>query len=60
MYSLWLMISQLKEKFASEERVEELPHSLKKKLIHEILDRFRSLDAAANGTEQRGQYILNC
>ncbi|KAG6396412.1 hypothetical protein SASPL_142561 [Salvia splendens] len=53
------LISQLKEKFASEERVEELPHSLKKKLIHEILDKFRSLDAAANGTEQRGQSGLD-
>ncbi|KAL1539225.1 hypothetical protein AAHA92_27872 [Salvia divinorum] len=47
------LISQLKDKFASEERVEKLPHRLKQKLIYEIVDRFRSLDAAANGTAQR-------
>ncbi|XP_057783682.1 uncharacterized protein LOC131001332 isoform X2 [Salvia miltiorrhiza] len=48
------LVSQLKERFVSEERVERLPQHLKQKLIYEILDKFRSLDAAANGTEQRG------
>ncbi|KAK4434449.1 hypothetical protein Salat_0607700 [Sesamum alatum] len=47
------LVSQLKKKFTSEERVLELPQSLKHKLINEILDRLRSLDAAANATTQR-------
>lgn len=47
-------VSQLKESFVSKERVLELPQHLKKKLVYEILDRLRSLDLTANGTEQRG------
>lgn len=58
MYSLWLKVSRLKERLLIEERVEDLPQHLKQKLIYEIVDRLRSLDAAANGTEQRGQHIL--
>ncbi|KAI3460246.1 hypothetical protein Pfo_016909 [Paulownia fortunei] len=47
------LVTQLKKKFISEERVLELPQHLKQKLIYEILDRLRSLDAAANATEKR-------
>ncbi|KAK6115851.1 hypothetical protein DH2020_008120 [Rehmannia glutinosa] len=47
------LVTQLKEKIVSEERVVELPQHLKQKLVYEILDRLRSLDAAANATEQR-------
>lgn len=47
------LVSRLKERLLTEERVEDLPQHLKQKLIYEIVDRLRSLDAAANGTEQR-------
>ncbi|KAI3465370.1 hypothetical protein Pfo_022033 [Paulownia fortunei] len=47
------LVTQLKKTFIREERVVELPRHLKQKLIDEILNRLRSLDAAANTTEQR-------
>ncbi|KAH6788542.1 dimethylallyl [Perilla frutescens var. frutescens] len=46
------LVSKLNKNFVSE-RVEELPQHLKQKLIYEIVDRLRSLDAAANGTDQQ-------
>ncbi|KAL6521949.1 hypothetical protein OROMI_031826 [Orobanche minor] len=47
------LVTQLKKRFVSEERVVELPQHLKRKLTNEIMDRLRSLDANANITEQR-------
>ncbi|KAL3845177.1 hypothetical protein ACJIZ3_002580 [Penstemon smallii] len=47
------LVSKFKNYFVRDERVVELPQYLKQKLTHEILDRLRRLDAAANATEQR-------
>ncbi|KAL6504383.1 hypothetical protein OROGR_026306 [Orobanche gracilis] len=47
------LVTQLKKRFVSEERVVELPQHLKRKLTNEIMDRLKSLDANANITEQR-------
>ncbi|GER29997.1 peptidyl-prolyl cis-trans isomerases [Striga asiatica] len=47
------LVAQLKKRLMNEERVLELPQNLKWKLTDEILERLRSLDAAANATEQR-------
>ncbi|PIN25255.1 hypothetical protein CDL12_01991 [Handroanthus impetiginosus] len=47
------LVKRLKTKFTSEERVVELPPHLKQKLMREILDRLRSLNAGANATQQR-------
>ncbi|CAA0819641.1 Unknown protein [Striga hermonthica] len=47
------LVAQLKKRLMSEERVLELPQNLKRKLTDEILERLRSLDAAANAMEQR-------
>ncbi|KAL7127454.1 hypothetical protein ABFS83_14G254300 [Erythranthe nasuta] len=47
------LVTRLKRNFVNEERVVELPQHLRQKLVHEILDRLRSLDSAANATEQR-------
>ncbi|KAL3645564.1 hypothetical protein CASFOL_010744 [Castilleja foliolosa] len=47
------LATQLKKRLTSEERLVELPQHLKRKLTNEIIDSLRSLDAAANATEQR-------
>ncbi|KAL3634226.1 hypothetical protein CASFOL_021280 [Castilleja foliolosa] len=47
------LATQLKKRLISEERLVELPQHLKRKLTNEIIDSLRSLDAAANATEQR-------
>ncbi|GFP94543.1 hypothetical protein PHJA_001598700 [Phtheirospermum japonicum] len=47
------LATRLKKRLISEERSVELPQHWKWKLTNEILDSLRSLDAAANATEQR-------
>ncbi|KAL8513967.1 hypothetical protein ACS0TY_013182 [Phlomoides rotata] len=47
------LVTQLKKKLTREEGVVELPQHLRQKLTDEILNRLRSLDSAANTTEQR-------
>ncbi|KAL9172420.1 hypothetical protein ABFS82_03G045400 [Erythranthe guttata] len=47
------LVTRLKKRIAKEESVVELPRHLKVKLIDEILNRLRSLDAATNTTAQR-------
>ncbi|KAL3840384.1 hypothetical protein ACJIZ3_024975 [Penstemon smallii] len=47
------LVTKLNKQFTRDERVVEMPRHLRQKLTDEILDRLRSLDAAANATEQR-------
>lgn len=49
------LVKNLKKRLIRDERVVELPQHLRQKLADEILDRLRSLDSAANSTQQRGE-----
>ncbi|KAL3514494.1 hypothetical protein ACH5RR_027211 [Cinchona calisaya] len=47
------LVEKLKKEFLQEERVVEVPESLKQKITNELLLRLRALNASANATEQR-------
>lgn len=48
-------VKQMKETFLMEEKKDDLPLPLKRRITDEILQTLRGLDANASATEQRGE-----
>ena len=53
-----IKVEELKKEFLREERVVEVPLSLKQKIADELLLRLRAVNASGNSTVQRGEYML--